>query len=90
VGDLRIAGFVGSHQAQAGAAGERGLSIEEKKERKSEKDSGLGCAGPMGQPRPPTLGRVWRGRILLSIQFQRFSSEAFTRTGDLKPQQGQG
>jgi hypothetical protein len=41
VRDLRIARFIGSHQAEAVAAYKGGLSIEKKKKDKNEKDGGL-------------------------------------------------
>ena len=85
VRDLRIAGLIGAHQAQAVAAQQRGLPIEQKKEGKTEKNGGLADDAPTGQSQAPAFGRVRSRWFLKSFHFQRFSNGAdacLTQTGD--------
>jgi hypothetical protein len=90
VRDLGIARFIGSHQAQAGAAGKRGLTINQDKEGKTEKDGSLANDGPTGQSPAPALRQTRSGWFLNSFHFQRFSNGAFTQTGNRRSGQDNG
>ena len=82
VGDLRVARFVGPHQAQPVTAHQRDLPINKKKEGKTKKNGRLSDSAPTGQPRTPAWGRVLRRWFLKSFHFERFSNGAFTRSGN--------
>ena len=88
--DLRVAGFIGSHQAQARAARKRGLAIDQKEDCKAKKDCCLADGGPTGQPSVPTLRRIRSGWFLNSFHFQCFSNGAVTQTGNPRSGQGDG
>jgi hypothetical protein len=55
VGNLRITGLIGAHQAQPIAAQERRQAVGKEEDGKQKKDGRFANGGPTGQPSTPAL-----------------------------------
>src|ERR1035438_6334410 len=76
VGNLRVAGFVGAHQAQSIAAQERRKAVGEKEYGEKKKNGCFADGGPTGQPFGPAFGRFRSRGFQSCFHFQRFSSSS--------------
>ena len=66
--DLRIAGFIGSHQAQVGATEDRSQPVCQKEDRESKKENRFTNASPGRETPAQFFGRIRIGRLQKRFQ----------------------